>query len=1795
MSTLSLTLLGPFQAHLGSRPLPGFRTSKVQALLIYLAVEPEPHSRESLMTLLWPGMPERSARHNLRQILYYLRGAIPDLRSTKDGDQEEEPLLLSNRQTIQLNPDAEVLTDIERFGALIDSTQQHDHLDLISCQSCRQELEEGVALYQGDFLADFYLEDSSEFEDWAQIKREAYRRQVLDALEILTAMAMRRQDYPLGRSLAERQLEIDNLRESSYRQLMEVLALSGRREEALAVYDACRRLLAEELAMEPSRRTTEVYEQIVAGNLSFDTLRAQGVRGFEIKEQIGAGAYGTIHRAVQPSIGREVAVKVIRRRYANNPEFIRRFEEEAQTVARLEHPYVVPLYDYWRDPDGAYLVMRYMKGGSLLSALRSGPWNSEPAVQLVEQIASALSAAHDMGIVHRDIKPANILLDHEGNAYLSDFGIAKALEGERALTSAGGVLGTPDYISPEQILNEQVGPRSDQYSLGAVLFETLTGERPFGTAPVANLIYKHLNEPFPHVAESRPDLPEEVDAVIQKATAKRPADRYEHVRDLAEAFRRATLGSAESEGMVVPAAIPSGVRRYNPYKGLRAFQEADAEDFFGRDALIDRLVARLMPGQHAANGRDVDGGGRFLAVVGPSGSGKSSAVKAGLIPALRAGAIPGSEKWFVAEMVPGTHPLEELEMALWPVAVDPPPSLVEPMERDVRGMLRTLRRILPDEPEAQLLLVIDQFEELFTLVEDEDRRAFFLESLLVAASAARSPLRVVVTLRADFYDRPLQLPSLGQLIKDRTELMLPLSAEELTWAVREPARRVGVALEAGLTTVIVTDVVEQPGALPMLQYALTELFERRQGNQLTHGTYQEIGGVRGALSRRAETIYAEFDAQGRDAARLLFLRLVSLGEGVADTRRRLLRAELESIANPQLSEVIDAFAAARLLTLDRDPLTRAPTVAVAHEALLGQWERLRGWLDESRDDVRLQQQLARAAGDWLAADADDSYLLRGARLAQFEAWADSGSLALTEQENDFLDASLAARQSRREAEEARRRRELEVARQLADTEKARAEAESGRAEEQARAAHRLRRRAYILVGVLALAVVMALAAILFGRDARINASLAQSRELAAASLLNQDTNPELALLLATQALSTAETNEAEQALHLALLASRVRQRLVGHEEAIQRLAYSPDGRLIALAAHSENRATLWDAASGRLLHEFSVDWLWGVHFDSEGRRLAASGPGDNFTLAVWDTETGEQRDRLRLPVPTARIGFYALHPDWTQAALWLRDDVPSVWDLEAGERLFDLPGHAGPVELEYSKDGRRLVSYDGARGLVQVWDVRTGELIRSFESGYFINDHAVSPDGRRVALAVNAETAGWQVHVWDVDAPSGAAGPTVRMTGQIGTIRLVDFSADGQMVASASRDGTSRVWDTSSGETLLVLAHGAHVRSVAFHPEGHSLISGDLTGVARIWDISAKGPAERVALQANQGLAWDADLSPDGRTLVTGGIARLWDLDTGEELRRLIGHRDEVTSVAFHPNGGQVATSSIDGTARVWDAATGEQLLTLADHDAASPSAGGLGGVLQVNYDPDGRRLVTAGADRTARIWDSESGKVLTVLEGHREALTTAVFSPDGRYVATGQESGVNISDGTQRTIVQIWDADTGQDLFSFDAGHGQRLWGLAFSTDGRFLVTSGTDNAAKIWALDFEAGRAELAAELTSHTNTVVEVTFSPDGRLLATGTGDDVRLWDVASLSDSAAEIEVVELLALPGGGTMAFSPDGSELISGGRDGLMRVYLLDPAELLAVAQARLTRWWTENECRQYLHSASCPAAPGG
>ena len=424
-------------------------------------------------------------------------------------------------------------------------------------------------------------------------------------------------------------------------------------------------------------------------------------------------------------------------------------------------------------------------------------------------------------------------------------------------------------------------------------------------------------------------------------------------------------------------ATGSEERARNPYKGLRAFTEQDAADFFGRDDLADRLVDSLRAGQ------------RLVALVGPSGSGKSSVLAAGLIPRVRAGAIPGSGRWEVVHVIPATNNLAEIEA--------------------------TVRTPAPH----RRLLVLDQFEDLFA-VADEAARRRFLQAIAAALRDPEGAVTVVLALRADFYDRPLLDPAFAETFIPGVMNVVPMTTDELKAAVAGPAERTGVNVEPGLIAELVADTVAQPAALPLLQFALTELFDRGNGVTLTLAEYRALGALRGILSRRAEALYGGLDAAGRQVAMQVFLRLVRPGRSPIDSRRRPSLSELTDLdVDPvALSEVLDSFGRHRLLAFDRDPVTGDATVEVAHEALLREWDRLAGWIDRHRAALRRHSSFATAAEEWETADRDPDYLLTGTRLAEFETTIREGALQLTGRERAFLEASLERRRSEQAAQTA---------------------------------------------------------------------------------------------------------------------------------------------------------------------------------------------------------------------------------------------------------------------------------------------------------------------------------------------------------------------------------------------------------------------------------------------------------------------------------------------------------------------------------------------------------------------------------------------------------------------------------------------------------------------------------------------------------------------------------------------------------------------------------------------------------
>ncbi len=1506
------------------------------------------------------------------------------------------------------------------------------------------------------------------------------------------------------------------------------------------------------------------------------------IKGYELKERIGSGGFGAVYRAYQTTVGREVAMKIILPGFANQPDFIRRFESEAHLIARLEHMNIVPLYDYWRDPDGAYLVMRWLRGGSLHDLIhQQGALSIEETVQILEQMAQALHIAHRNQVIHRDIKPGNILLDEDGNAYLADFGIAK----DHALidkhTSPDAIIGSPDYLAPEQARSEAVTPKTDIYSLGVVIYEMLAGEHPFPNLNAIERLYKHLNEPLPTLNMLENSISTDVNEVIQKATAKDPQQRFKDAIALAQALREAAgldrpstsvslvelLTPREqevlklliegksnreiAEALVVEVAtvkwynkniyrklnVRSRVQAIvkareldlivartdthlsslshlpepvNPYKGLLAFQAADAQEFFGREKLIHKLLKRLQ--ENVAYKR-------FLAIVGPSGSGKSSVVKAGLTPALWRGDLPGSDNWYIIDFLPGRHPLDELEIALTRVSSQETRQLNEHLRRDERGLVRVANLVLPDDG-SELLIIIDQFEEVFTLVDAEAERQQLLSLLQYAVTEERSRVRVVVTLRADYYDRPLEYPDFGKLMQDRVETVLPLSAEELEQAVYQPAKQVGMIFEDGLVSRIVSDVHYQPGALPLLQYALTELFERRNGRNLTLETYQEIGGTGGALAKRADEIYLEENEAGRELVKQLFLRLVTLGEGAEDTRRRVERSELLAITpdTERMDEIIDFYAGSRLLSLDYDPSTRRPTVEVAHEAILREWDRLRQWLNDTRDDIRQERIIAQASEAWHNNDRDRSYLLTGTRLEQVATWCEQTELALTPLESEFIQASV---------EEAKKLEIAETERQAREV-----------AQEQ-----RSRTLLRTLVAVFAIATILSGGFGLFALNQRNEAIVARDNEADARSEAERNADENQRRALAFAANSALEQGEYELAHALAIESARDNLVLPESQRVLDRIAnqegvrfefalpegticgvrWSPSVRYLMLGKCEDSLVLVWDTTTGELIYEHSKEHRERyAKFSSDGSHLAIlNGEGSDAQLTIINIQAGVETHQTSIDesidfVYPSNDGkfFYAI-------------------DYLSDSRLFDRvslrDASSGEIIQEYVFEGQSLglfeTSVDGTLGIVGgfwesqqanaraiIFDVATGESLHEFERemepGWTARLVAISDDNSKVFIGGNPN------YMIDI-----TTGENLRvLPGE--TVDYVEPSFQYTSYRRTVSDGLLVRVNLETGEEYpLPQLRQQFFSLIGTDPNTWTAVKFES---AQVWDISGRDHNNRVVV--DHGDWGNVIYSPDGQYIlsaggfvresdIVGSVLYVWDRETGQELHRLEGHTGLVFSLAWSPDGRFIASGAVADGVILWDAETGDEIKRFPMEQPL---------IRAVEFSLDTKYLIasvgspfpgfTYDTPPSISIWDIETGDLVRVInldhdEPHHGVVDTEMH-PDGRimyYNLQLQSPDVRIF--TQSFFVDIESGDVTRELHL-----GRDLTALAFAQDGVTAFGSTTDG----YVIEFLVETGEVISEWKTLDSDVMSIALNHDETFVATGSGwssgdTAVSVWDV------------------------------------------------------------------------------------
>jgi WD40 repeat protein/DNA-binding SARP family transcriptional activator len=1763
---LEFRVLGPLEILADGRPVKVDAPKQRAILAVLLIHANEVVSTDQLLEAVWAQEQPSGGPRTLRYHIFKLREALPAdvIRTRAPGYVlEVSPSRVDALVFESLLAEARDIRSTDRGGAL-------------------KRLDEALGLWRGSAYADFTYEEFAHTEILGL--QELQLRAMEDRFDICIELG--REDEVIGE--LQRLAEEHPRRERLTGALMLALYRLGRQAEALSVYQNLRRELGEGLGIEPSQELQDLEERILLQDRSLTEASAPAatelLRGYVLRGRIGEGAHGVVWRAGQPGVGREVAIKAIRPDFSNRPGFVRRFEMEAQLVASLEHPHIVSLFDFWRDPEGAYLVMPYLRGGDLDHLLRQGPLLPDSALELIRAIGAALAYAHRRGVIHRDVTPHNVLLDDEGNPYLADFGVA-TLVGE----TGPPISSSPAYLSPEQHAGSGASPQSDVYSLGVLTHAVLTGQTPVE------------GEQLRSVLSYRSDVGASVDEIIEVATSIDVTERYASPEALV-----ADLGRAL--GAPARVAVTPVIETRNPYKGLRAFAETDAGDFFGRDSLESELVEAVS--RH-----------RLVGVIGPSGCGKSSLVRAGLIPLLRRGVLPGSDQWLITDMYPGSQPFAELQAALLRVAVHLPARFAERLAGDAADRTALLNELLPCD--AELLLIVDQFEELFTLTADEDERSRFLEALAEFAGDPLNRARIVVTLRADFYDRPLEYPEFAELLRTGLVTVAVPGREGLSKAVTGPAQRVGLEVEPGLAERITNDVAGQPGGLPLLEYALTELFQRRVESRLTLAGYEQTGGVLGALGLRAEDLYSGRDEAGQQAVQQVFLRLVTVEEGSADTRRRIPLAELRGMGldAEALQQVLDDYGSHRLLTFDRDPDTRAPTVEVAHEALLTRWDRLRVWIDDRRDDLVLHRRLAASLTEWHDSGERPEYLLGGGRLEHFESFAAESDIALTTDESDFL------AQSRAHADQLtagrRRRRQAIMAgfgiaaliatvfavvaflnQQRAEDETARAEAsqlaalEQKEAAEESRAAAEQERQRADDEAEAAL------------RQATMN----RAQELAAESRVALETDPELGILLALEAVATevdgAPQKAALDSLHKAVNTSRLRLTVPGYwtggmdasgdllvaagdygpvtvyqvetgDEVVRLpvtgvaeqgealdlvVALNSEGTQIA-TGRLDGTVALWDATSGRELFSSNDEQtLWTnaitgaftLTFHDEGTAPISA------NVSAADMEAALEVLPGIIDVRVTGVGSESV--PWriefleTETAYLARltadsaDLIPTNSRLEIAGRGHDQPdtpdfGYDGVSAVEFSPDGTTLASR-GWDGTIRMWetDSWTQQIRIDAPLGpLHLRDLAFSPDGSLIAGVLGAKDNHY-VGVWN--AATGEPLRELRTGG--GDPLDVAFLPPGNELAIArqAEQGTAlTIWDVTTGEERAVPGQGAWLREIAVSPDGGVLAIGDSNGHIHIKEVSETGITDLFTFRGH--LGWLVDLKlPNNETLISTGEnqTRLWDLGPSgsSEWLTLPTTPWGIETVSYDPAGNLIAHTNVVGSAVITDAGTGENLHTL--NPAMVP---GSEWVNLVRFNPDGTQLAVSIVgmeieNGVLQLWDAASGSLVREAEIARGAAWTLEYSPDGSLLAGA----------TDDEKVRLWDAATLEEILTI--ANDDSEWqprGIAFSPDG-------TEFAVRLSAFEgkppiqFYSLSGEELRRCCGHAQGfyLASVDYSPDGRYLIT-TGQDaetqegtVKLWDLAT-GDEVATLQGHSDNAL----LAVFSPDGNLIASAGMSDLI------------------------------------------
>jgi WD40 repeat protein/serine/threonine protein kinase len=1171
----------------------------------------------------------------------------------------------------------------------------------------------------------------------------------------------------------------------------------------------------------------------------------------------------------------------------------------------------------------------------------------------------------------------------------------------------------------------------------------------------------------------------------------------------------------------------------NPYKGLHAFTGADARDFFGRDTLIQELAETLQTTLDFKN--SASPGARLLAVIGPSGSGKSSVVMAGLLPALQQGVLPGSENWIYLEpIVPGTQPLEALALVLARhLPGNSLRSILHDLEDDSARGLHRLSRLLTRQAEQKVVLLIDQFEEVFTQAIEEKSRRRFIDLLTSAASEPQGSIMLILTLRADFYDRPMSYPGLGRLIDACHKSVLPMDLRDLRAVIERPAARpdVQLILESNLVGDLLFEAYRQAGALPLLEFTLDQLFQRREGRRLTEQAYRSIGGVKGALARHAEATYNALPGEKqRRLARALFLRLIDPGSSAQDTTRR--RAPLNELSLPDVQQtellrtVAEAFIAARLLTTSEGVDSIA--IEVSHEALFREWKRLSGWLAEARQDIILQQTISADTVDWIKRGRPVDRLYRGSRLSEAQQWAERNLPSA--EEAQFLKAS--ALESERQQTEERQRyvREQKLRRQTVN-----------------------RQRSLIVVLTLLLVVSVVFGMVWQTQSQKLNSdnvSLQEqihnsnARALAAqanyALVKNQIDN---AMLLSVKANTTEDTYDARDSLLTALEYSPRLKTILHANAVVNQLVLLRDNQTL-ISLDNAGGIAFWQPETGKGytryldFHDLITIENWALSPD--GQTVAGTG---SFGLWLWNTKTGKVIAQLETASGTGASTYtepLAFSPDGTMLASGLCTQFDTTGNCIASSILLwntaaqkpnsqELIHNTFPVsQLAFTPDGQQLIASSsvaanqgGTDGSIQIWDMATRTLAIPAFANFTeaVQNFALSADGKTLA-ASDGKT---KVAIWDM-----ATQKALPLSLSVKGAQVLALSTDGSKLAIANTDNTIQLWNVSTGQPIdtPLVGHQGSISSLTFSPDGKMLVSSDINGSILVWDLTKESAIKRTFTYQNR--LYSAIYSPDGHMIATGndqGKIFLQDSVTGNLIGSFATTRGSaiasstsdtavdsplaIESLAFSPDGHTLAAGRFDGVISLWSVATQKRIAQF----------GNVGHLKNILFHPEWHILAASYDNGTVQIWNIASGKVI-----HRfmhptqnsDTASTIAFNRDGTILATGYNNGVI-----------AWDSRTGKQVslrFTQETGI---IKNIAFSPDGRMFATQNSDSQIMLWNAStlqpiLSQPLSNAIPDQISQENQT-GLTFSSNGKLLVAGNHDAASLWEVDKQEGFAHPLQI------------------------------------------------------------------------